>query len=204
MDLRRIRALKGSTCTVGGEDRTPLGETALLCGTLSLPIADTPARLHAAAQLSQDLVAAIGLLANELAFSDVIRAYAAALTIAFVAAKSDPSLRMDRTEQALIRLEQAAKRARLPCGLCLPVRPPGLEGRQWSGGTPACRVGTRLGSPLFQRPGPERYSARGAARRTYRRPIRHLCGGPDRTYGNSDDTLRSQSLAAGFRHSLPE
>ncbi len=122
MDLKRIRALKGSECTVGSEDRTPLGETALLRGTLSLPIADTQARLHAAAQLSQDPATALSFLADELASGDVIRAYAAALTIAFVAAKSDPSLRMDQTEQALIRLEQAAKRAGLPCADCAYLR----------------------------------------------------------------------------------
>lgn len=122
MDLKRIRALKGSDCTVGGENWTPLGETALLRGTLSLPIADTQARLHAAAQLSQDPAMAIHLLADELASGDGIRTHAAALTIAFVAAKADPSLQTDRTEQALIRLEQAAKRAEQPCADCAYLR----------------------------------------------------------------------------------
>lgn len=113
-----VAALKGQECGVGDARGTPLGETAFLRGTLDLRLHPASGRLHAAAQLSQDLPTAESFLAPELASDDSDRSVAAALTLAFVAAKSDPGLASAPSLAALERLERLMAEARRPCPDC--------------------------------------------------------------------------------------
>lgn len=118
-NTKKIIALQKADCMSNGVQTTPLAETAWQRGTLKPPsLSLNQARLHAAAQLSQDTNTAQQILNPELTATDVNRAFAAALTLAFVTVKANPSLRGKAVDLALDQLDNAAKAANITCSDC--------------------------------------------------------------------------------------
>lgn len=122
INVAAVTALSEQQCAVADGAGSPLGETAWLRGSLRLTLPAAARRLHAAAQLAQEVPAAARLLAPELAHQDPDRAYAAALTLVFVAAKSDPAFGEPVTTASLDRAVSLATQAGRSCSDCAYLR----------------------------------------------------------------------------------